>query len=110
MGSIVADFKTLFLANLDDKTSEMTSKFQDVAETYGWESSIASEVTVGPTAINIPETVKTKVEDAEYGSPGNPARAALRKFKPQFRKEMAEAANAAAITALTEDAKELFGR
>jgi hypothetical protein len=110
MGNIVADFKKLFLSNLDDKTSEMTSKFQDVAETSGWDSSFANKITVGPTKINIPTSVKTQVEDAEYGTPGNPARAALRKFKPTFQKDMVAAANAAAITALTEDAKELFSK
>lgn len=104
----MADFQKIFKQTLADKKSQMTSQFKDMADNSGWDEELSSAISVGPLKITIPSHIADRVADTEYGSLNNPAKAAMRKFKPGFQKHIAEAANTAAIACLVEDAAGVF--
>jgi len=86
----------------------MTSQFKDMADSSGWDEELSNAISVGPLKMNIPTTLTDRVADTEYGSLNNPAKAAMRKFKPGFQKHITEAANIAALEVLVKDAPEMF--
>lgn len=104
----MAEFQKLFKQNLSDKTSQMTSQFKDMADSSGWDEELSKAISVGPLKMNIPTNLTDRVADTEYGNLNNPAKAAMRKFKPGFQKHITEAANMAALECLVKDAPGMF--
>ena len=108
MGKIVADFKTIFAEKLKDTSEKLTTDFKKFAEKSGWDPSLYGDVEVNASGISVPSSIKTKVEDAEYGGPEDRPKAAMRNFKPKIKNEFHTTASEAVVEALSLKAAEVF--
>jgi hypothetical protein len=96
---------TYFSDYIDAKRKYLNAAFVNIALGASWSPDIVRKISVeineGAPDLRIPADIKTKVNDLEYGKPGQPATYVLRKFKEVVDDVVSEATINAVYHALS---------
>jgi hypothetical protein len=81
----MSEFFSFIKKDLSEASETLTKKFQELANSAGWDPSAANAVSVrNGNDFNIEKSMQQQVEDIEYGSLGKPALAVMRSLQAEM--------------------------